>query len=255
MNAVFLALRSPLLRDVVNRLLTDSGITVSGEAYDLESALECLRSRSDVRPDIIIIDAAFCNEDSDAVRLVRQSAGQARIVILAYDTDLNAISSDHIMTVDGVLTFGITSEAMIDSLRLIQKGERVVPRELMHALLARAAEESAEGAPKAVPVPRQGRSQAPSPRETEILQHLLQGDSNKMIARELGITEATVKVHLKGLLRKISASNRTQAAIWALNNGYNIVAAPVSSAQNHRGETGDEVTTFAADGGPHTRDR
>jgi two-component system nitrate/nitrite response regulator NarL len=41
-----------------------------------------------------------------------------------------------------------------------------------------------------------------------------------MIARELAISEATVKVHLKGLLRKLKASNRTQAAIWALENGY-----------------------------------
>ena len=48
---------------------------------------------------------------------------------------------------------------------------------------------------------------------------LVTGDSNKMIANHLRITEATVKVHLKSLLRKINATNRTQAAIWALNNG------------------------------------
>jgi two-component system nitrate/nitrite response regulator NarL len=53
----------------------------------------------------------------------------------------------------------------------------------------------------------------------QILRCLLNGDSNKMIANHLNITEATVKVHLKSLLRKINASNRTQAAIWALNNG------------------------------------
>jgi DNA-binding NarL/FixJ family response regulator len=52
----------------------------------------------------------------------------------------------------------------------------------------------------------------------EILSHLLAGHSNKLIARELGITEATVKVHLKSVLRKIGADNRTQAAIWALAN-------------------------------------
>ena len=58
-----------------------------------------------------------------------------------------------------------------------------------------------------------------SQREVQILRCLLSGDSNKMIANQLSITEATVKVHLKSLLRKINASNRTQAAIWALNNG------------------------------------
>jgi two-component system, NarL family, nitrate/nitrite response regulator NarL len=59
-----------------------------------------------------------------------------------------------------------------------------------------------------------------SPREQEILQALVTGASNKLIAIKLGITEATVKVHLKTLLRKIDVSNRTQAAIWAMNNGF-----------------------------------
>jgi two-component system nitrate/nitrite response regulator NarL len=59
-----------------------------------------------------------------------------------------------------------------------------------------------------------------SPREQEILQALVTGASNKLIANRLGITEATVKVHLKTLLRKIDVNNRTQAAIWAMNNGF-----------------------------------
>ena len=53
----------------------------------------------------------------------------------------------------------------------------------------------------------------------QILRCLLNGHPNKVIAKKLNITEATVKVHLKGVLKKISAANRTQAAIWALNNG------------------------------------
>jgi two-component system nitrate/nitrite response regulator NarL len=48
---------------------------------------------------------------------------------------------------------------------------------------------------------------------------LVEGASNKVIANQLAITEATVKVHLKSILRKINASNRTQAAIWALHHG------------------------------------
>ena len=54
-----------------------------------------------------------------------------------------------------------------------------------------------------------------SARETVILRCLMQGDSNKLIARRFDITEATVKVHVKAILRKIHAKNRTQAAIWA----------------------------------------
>jgi two-component system, NarL family, nitrate/nitrite response regulator NarL len=66
-----------------------------------------------------------------------------------------------------------------------------------------------------------------SPREQEILQALVTGASNKMIAIRLGITEATVKVHLKTLLRKIDVNNRTQAAIWAMNNGFSADSAAV----------------------------
>jgi two-component system nitrate/nitrite response regulator NarL len=57
-----------------------------------------------------------------------------------------------------------------------------------------------------------------SDREHVILMHLTEGASNKHIARELNIAEATVKVHVKSLLRKIRVNNRTQAAMWAINH-------------------------------------
>jgi len=59
-----------------------------------------------------------------------------------------------------------------------------------------------------------------SDREEQILKGLIKGHSNKMIARKCAVTEATVKVHMKSILRKIRVANRTQAAIWALENGY-----------------------------------
>ena len=59
-----------------------------------------------------------------------------------------------------------------------------------------------------------------SEREIQILDGLVKGHANKVIARRCGITEATVKVHMKSILRKIRVGNRTQAAIWALENGY-----------------------------------
>jgi two-component system nitrate/nitrite response regulator NarL len=58
-----------------------------------------------------------------------------------------------------------------------------------------------------------------SPRETSILRWLARGASNKLIGREIKISEATVKVHVKAILRKIGVANRTQAAIWATTNG------------------------------------
>ena len=59
-----------------------------------------------------------------------------------------------------------------------------------------------------------------SEREEEILEGVVRGHSNKMIARTCGVTDATIKVHMKSILRKIRVANRTQAAVWALERGY-----------------------------------
>jgi DNA-binding CsgD family transcriptional regulator len=61
-----------------------------------------------------------------------------------------------------------------------------------------------------------------SPQENSILQCLIKGDSNKVIARKLQITEATVKAHVKAILRKVQVQNRTQAAIWAMSNDRSV---------------------------------
>jgi two-component system nitrate/nitrite response regulator NarL len=171
--------------------------------------------------DLVIVDVACCNEGPDALSRIRQAAGDARIVILSDETDLDRISNDHVMAANGILTFDISSEAMICALRLIQMGERVIPAELMRSLLTQGPPETSA----TIPGYRSGGRKL-SPRETELLRNLSGGNSNKLIARNLGITEGTVKVHLKRLMRKLEVVNRTQAALWAQNNGF---AAIVSS--------------------------
>jgi two-component system nitrate/nitrite response regulator NarL len=69
-----------------------------------------------------------------------------------------------------------------------------------------------------------------SQREEEILKSVVRGHSNKMIARTCGVTDATIKVHMKSILRKIRVANRTQAAIWALEQGYGADASRSSPA-------------------------
>ena len=110
---------------------------------------------------------------------------------------------------DGFLMKDVSPEALIQSLQLIMLGEKVFPTNLAAMLL------DMNSAPSPM-----NSLRGLSPREQEILQALVTGASNKLIAIKLGITEATVKVHLKTLLRKIDVNNRTQAAIWAMNNGF-----------------------------------
>lgn len=242
LRAVLIAISSPLLRDAMSRILREAGATMIHKTADLDGTLTHLKSMAGDPLDLVIIDAALCNQRANAVASLREGNRAARVVVLGYDID--AISSDRVLAADGVLTFDITADMMVSLLHLIQKGERVVPSELMQAISERSRKDRDQPAP-AMQAPRLGRSQRPSPREAEILQRLLQGRSNKTIARELGITETTVKVHLKSLLRKINASNRTQAAIWALNNGYS--ADPTSSSFGDAGPMTEAATGGQAD--------
>lgn len=214
MGTALLVLRHQLFRDALRRLLIDAGFSITGEAPDLNGAL-ALDQKHPL--DFVIVDASFCNEESAFSRM-REAVG-GRIVILAWETDLCRIGSDHLMAADGILTFDISFETMTYSLRLIQSGERVVPRELVpHLLTRRAPSTTTSGT-----APHRGLS----PRETDMAHHLARGNSNKRIARALGITEATVKVHLRGVLRKLSVTNCTQAAIWAQQNGFGVESPPL----------------------------
>jgi len=116
------------------------------------------------------------------------------------------------------------SEEFLKAIELVMLGQTILPSELLasvHALEPRdawhvGAPADAAGEPQ-LPVHIKGGSQL-SARERCILRSITKGASNKMIAREIDISEATVKVHVKAILRKIGAANRTQAAIWALQN-------------------------------------
>jgi two-component system nitrate/nitrite response regulator NarL len=161
---------------------------------------------------IVVIDFEDC-KDPEFVRL-HQSHG-AKLVALATEADSRELELDDMAPLSGVLTYDLSVDDFVRSLRLICSGERVFPRDL-----GRRPEASSAG-----DEPRSGGVRL-SPREQEMLSHLLSGHSNKLIARELGITEATVKVHLKSVLRKIRVQNRTQAAIWTLSNLPGLDTAP-----------------------------
>ncbi len=241
MNAVLLVLRSKLLRDVLRRLLTDSGFSIPAEAADPESFLAELGPARYGEGDFILIDAAFCVENHPPLRQIVNAVGPARLVILTDEPGVDRISSENIAISTGILTFGIAADAMVRALRLMQRGERVVQHSLMQSLLARAARAPADVGDREQPPPRDLGAQTPSAREAQILSYLLGGHSNKTIARKLGVTEATVKVHLRGLLRKICVANRTQAAIWALKHGYTTEqppAAELAAVPGSRGHGG-----------------
>jgi DNA-binding NarL/FixJ family response regulator len=103
----------------------------------------------------------------------------------------------------------VAPEAFLKSLELIMLGEKLIPSSLLSSM------------PSLGPhgPPEDNTEVRLSPQEEQILDGLIDGQPNKFIARKLGIADATVKVHVKSILRKVGLHNRTQAAIWAINRG------------------------------------
>jgi two-component system, NarL family, nitrate/nitrite response regulator NarL len=154
---------------------------------------------------------------------LRTAAPRARIVVLTENIRVNRLADALSAGVDGYLLKNMSADALHQSLRLVLLGEKVFPTDLAHLLTnGRIMPRDDAG--------QMSRFNGLSDREMQILGCLLNGAQNKQIAHELKISDGTVKVHLKAILKKIRVQNRTQAAIWALNHG---IARDISEGARH----------------------
>jgi two-component system nitrate/nitrite response regulator NarL len=154
----------------------------------------------------------------EVIRQVRDQSPDTRIVALADQFDLDFVRTAHELGVNGFCLTTSDPNILIKALELVMLGESVLPFEVVRSIM--------NMAPQAGNQPLQDDSVAESKlselvtcnlsaREAEILGCLTNGEPNKVIARKLDITEGTIKVHVKAILRKIGVANRTQAAMWA----------------------------------------
>ncbi len=207
---VLLVDRSKLFREGLMTFLVDSPFFVSGEATELLEVRQLVEGGA--KPGLIILDfIEGSTRDLDAIRQIRQMLPNVKIVLLANDVSPRKLVQALDVGVDACLIKDISSDALIRYLGLIVAGEKVFPVQLARLLIDGKLDGNSGG--------RTSAHNRLSQREVEILSCLINGDPNKVIANRLQITEATVKVHLKGLLKKINVANRTQAAMWAVDNG------------------------------------
>lgn len=202
--------RNQLFREGLRRILDDSPFYVSFEAASFSEGASQIVAQ---KPGVVIIDTDGYGEVLPELMLCARSvAVPPRVIVLTNTVGIPRLASALSAGVDGYLLKDMSAEALKQSLRLVLMGEKVFPTDLADLLINNrfVAQNENGGLP--------GRSTL-SERETEILACLVNGHSNKAIANRLQITEGTVKVHLKGVLKKIHAQNRTQAAIWALQHG------------------------------------
>lgn len=186
-----------------------------GSSFEVCDELLCVGALEDVEdaPDLVLIELR--DDLSDVVedlRQLRDELPETPVVVLTDERDPRTLAGCLNAGAAAFLLKDISLEALIHSLKLAMLGQKVMPTDLAAALINGAAGVQPAGG-KSID------SFGLSDRELEILRCLVSGDANKVIANRLDITEATVKVHMKSLLRKIKAGNRTQAAIWALNHG------------------------------------
>jgi two-component system nitrate/nitrite response regulator NarL len=201
-----------LLQESVIQLLDDSRFSVEKCVENLDQAITSLKQDpGDFQ--MLIFQLVDYNDVHFFERLadVKRTEPDLRIVLLAWPIkELNFLSHSYEIGIDAYLESTTSQEGFRQSLDHVVSGQRIFPSRFKDAPVRIRKRADAEKPP--VPSGLSGR-------ELEILRHLASGRANKVIANDLHITEATVKVHVKGILRKIGATNRTQAAIWAIHNG------------------------------------
>jgi two-component system nitrate/nitrite response regulator NarL len=161
----------------------------------------------------------------EQVELLKERHPDGRIAIVADHYRLNELVSAFRAGATGYFVDVMTCDVFIKSVELVMMGETVFPPAFLSLALDAEGEHPGETGPRddgdrTIDTTADGIAPQLSPREKSILRCLIEGDSNKCIARKIDIAEATVKVHIKAILRKIRVQNRTQAAIWGMNNRW-----------------------------------
>jgi DNA-binding NarL/FixJ family response regulator len=199
---VLLAEDHSLVRAGLERLLaTADDIEVVGGAADGAEAVTLARETS---PDVVLMDLSMPNLDGiEATRAILGENERVQIVILTSLSDRARILAALDAGAVGYLLKDSEPEELIGAVRAAARGESPLdPRAARTVLSARATHERAQL----------------SDREREVLRCVAAGMPNKLIARELGISEKTVKAHLTRVFQQIGVTDRTQAALWAKDN-------------------------------------
>ena len=190
----------PLLREGIAAIVDgQTDMTVAGEATNGIEAIERFRA---TRPDVTLMDLQMPQMDgTDAIRAIRGEFPLARIMVLTtYDGDVEA---QHALEAgaSGYILKSSARNDLLEAIRIVHAGRRHIPPSIAMAI----AEHRFDG--------------ELTDREIEVLQKVAAGRSNKIAADELGISDETVKTHMKSILAKLAASDRTHAVTIATKRG------------------------------------
>lgn len=208
-NRILIIDDHPLFRKGVSQLIAMAPhLQLIGEASSGEQGVARAR---ELDPDLILLDLHMKGMNGiDTLKAIRDAGLDCRVVILTVSDHADDLVAAIRSGADGYLLKDMEPEDLLAAIDQTLNGSTVIG-ERLNGLLARAIREEA--------TVNQRDSATLTKREQEILQGLVQGLSNKLIARNLDITEATVKVHVKNLLKKLGFRSRLEAAVWAVGRG------------------------------------
>ena len=188
---------------------------------------------SRIRPGQVLYVLVHTGDDFEAaveqIKSLKNRHPDGRVVMVADRYRLDESTAAFRAGANGYFVDVTSPDVFIKSIELVMMGEAVFPPAFLpfadpkreHDNPKREHNNDGNDAPNGVAVtPDKQIAPQLSPREKSILRCLVEGDSNKRIARKIDIAEATVKVHIKAILRKIGLQNRTQAAIWGMTKGW-----------------------------------
>jgi two-component system nitrate/nitrite response regulator NarL len=196
-----------LFRIGLRELLERRGIEVVGAVGNCD---EGIRLVTETAPDVVLLDMRMPHASGlDVLRRLRSASQAMPVAMLTTSDDERDLIESLQFGAQGYLLKDMEPDELIEALGAIVAGRTVVAKELTGVLA------------KAVKGDRSVIEIAPAfsdltPREREILCHVAEGQSNKTIARELGITDGTVKLHVKAILRKLDVHSRVEAAVIAV---------------------------------------
>lgn len=199
-----------LFRFGLQELLERRGIQVVAAVGDAQGGLARI---AETQPDVVLLDMRLPGMNGlELLRRLRVAYPSLPIAMLTTSAEEHDVIASLQAGAQGYLLKDMEPDALIAALGEIVQGRTVVAPELA-GILARAVRGETQPAP-----PTAGVGEL-TPREHEILCHLAEGLSNKAIARALGITEGTVKLHVKAILRKLNIHSRVEAAVIAVERG------------------------------------
>ena len=204
-----------LLRQGIRNFLSlESDFEIIGEAADGE---ETIRRASELRPDILLLDINMPKGNGiEVAARLKETHPEIRILALTIHDDENYMMKMIQSGAAGYLLKDVEPSMMVQAIRRVHAGESFVEPSLTAKLFRGITDREAQKpAPQA---PGMSESDKLSAREIEVLRLIGRGMSNAEIARELYLSEKTVKNHLTNIFRKIQVSDRTQAVLFAIKH-------------------------------------